>query len=326
MKASIIIPVYNAQKTLGYCLDSVLNQTYQDFEIILVNDGSKDKSQEIIEKYKRKYPSKIKSYKQQNSGIAIARNNGIKYSLGTYLFFIDNDDYIEKDYLQTFISAIEKEKADVVIGGYERIDIANKRVILRKDPIDDISTKYAFLAPWGRVYKKEALVKHNIKFLDFSVGEDIYLNILVNLKLKVQIISYNGYRWVFNKSSLSNTKQRCLEKKERFLPLLVKIYNDTKDIKKDKEEKALLEYFFLKTCIFYLLHSGRNTEYKELKKARDEAFKWILKTFPTYRKNIHISLLKPKGERFSTRAVVCIFIFLQKLHLDTMFLWIYSKF
>lgn len=324
-KASIVIPVYNAEKTLSYCLDSVLNQTYQDFEIILVNDGSTDNSQKIIEKYKKRYPSKIKSYTQKNSGIATTRNNGIKYSSGKYIFFMDNDDYIDEKYIETFVTAIENFDVDMVVGGYQRIDLDRNKILFKRDALDSNWTKYMILAPWARVYKKESLIKNNLRFLDINIGEDIYMNVLANLKLKVKTINYNGYRWVFNKTSVSNSKQKGFKKTIDFLPLLNHVYTDTKKINKTEEESLLLELCFLKTCIYYLLHSGKGVEYLKMKETKDEIFEWLRTHFPNYKKNKYISPFTPKGESFSTRIVIWMYVLLQKLHLENAFLWIYSK-
>lgn len=324
-KTSIIIPVYNAEKTLPYCLDSILKQTYQDYEIILINDGSKDRSQEIIEKYKKDYPDKIVSYTQKNSGIAKTRNRGIQLSKGKYLFFIDNDDYIEKDYIEKFIKSIEKSNADVVIGGYKRFDLERNRVIFQREATDTTWAKYMMLAPWARVYRKESLIKNNLEFLDSNIGEDIYLNVLANLKLDVRTLNYNGYYWVYNTTSVSNTKQKGLKKTTNFLPLLSKIYNDSKSFKITEEDRKELEYFFLKTCIHYLLYSGKGVNYKRLKETKDEAFNWLKESYPSYRNNPLISPFSPKGEAFSTRTIVWIYVLLQKLHLENAFLWVYSK-
>ena len=323
-KASIIIPVYNAEKTISYCLDSILNQTYQDFEIILVNDGSVDKSQEIIEKYKKKYPNKIKAYKQKNAGIATTRNNGIKYSSGKYLFFIDNDDYIDPDYVETFVNEIEERKCDVVIGGYRRVTEGGE-VLYQKQPIDSPWSKYMFIAPWGRVYRKEALFKNNIIFLDLNIGEDVGLNINANLKLKVETIPYTGYNWVDKKTSTSNTLHKGMKKNVDFIPLLQKITEYSKSIKISETEASLLEYFIIKTAIYYILHSGRKTEYTTLKTEAKHIFNWIKENYPKYSKNKNISPFRPKGEVLSIKMIVWIYILLQKLHLENAFLWVYSK-
>lgn len=324
MKTSFIIPVYNAEKTLSYCLDSILNQTDQDFEIILVNDGSVDKSQEIIERYKKKYPNKIKAYTQKNSGIATTRNNGIKYSSGKYLFFIDNDDYIDPDYVETFVNEIEERKCDVVIGGYRRVTEEGE-VLYQKQPIDSPWSKYMFITPWGRVYRKDALVKNNISFLNLNIGEDIGLNINTNLKLKVETIPYTGYNWVDKKTSTSNTLHKGMKKNVDFIPLLEKIKEYSKSTKISKIEESLLEYFIVKTAIYYILHSGRKTEYTTLKTEAKHIFNWVRENYPKYSKNKNISPFRPKGEVLSIRMIVWIYIFLQKLHLENTFLWVYSK-
>ncbi len=324
MKTSFIIPVYNAEKTLSYCLDSILNQTDQDFEIILVNDGSVDKSQEIIERYKKKYPNKIKAYTQKNSGIATTRNNGIKYSSGKYLFFIDNDDYIDPDYVETFVNEIEERKCDVVIGGYRRVTEEGK-ILYLKQPIDSPWSKYMFITPWGRVYRKDALVKNNISFLNLNIGEDVGLNINANLKLKVETIPYTGYNWVDKKTSTSNTLHKGMKKNVDFIPLLEKIKEYSKSTKISKIEESLLEYFIVKTAIYYILHSGRKTEYTTLKTEAKHIFNWVRENYPKYSKNKNISPFRPKGEVLSIRMIVWIYIFLQKLHLENTFLWVYSK-
>lgn len=324
MKTSFIIPVYNAEKTLSYCLDSILNQTDQDFEIILVNDGSVDKSQEIIEKYKKKYPNKIKAYTQKNSGIATTRNNGIKYSSGKYLFFIDNDDYIDSDYVETFVNEIEGRKCDVVIGGYRRVTEEGK-ILYQKQPIDSPWSKYMFITPWGRVYRKDALVKNNISFLNLNIGEDVGLNINANLKLKVETIPYTGYNWVDKKTSTSNTLHKGMKKNVDFIPLLEEIKEYSKSTKISKIEESLLEYFIIKTAIYYILHSGRKTEHTILKSEAKQIFNWVRENYPKYSKNKNISPFRPKGEVLSIRMIVWIYILLQKLHLENAFLWVYSK-
>ena len=323
-KLTIIIPVYNAKNTLSYCLDSILNQTYQDFEIILINDGSTDDSQKIIEKYRNKHPSKIKAYTQENSGIANTRNKGIKYSAGEYLFFIDNDDYIDKDYIETFMNGIEKRKCDVLIGGYRRVTEEGK-TLFQKQPVTAPWSKYMFITPWARVYKKKSLVKNNIYFLNLNIGEDIGLNIKANLKLKVETIPYVGYNWVDKKSSTSNTLHKGMKKNVDLIPLLQDISDSKYSIKTSNSEAKLFEYFITKTAIYYILHSGRKAPYNILKAEVRKIFNWITKKYPHYKSNKNISPFKPKGEVTSTKIIIWFYILLQKLHLENAFLWVYSK-
>ena len=113
-KVSIIIPVYNVEKYLKKCLDSVVNQTLKDIEIIVVNDGSPDNSQKIIDEYAKKY-SQIASYTKENGGLSDARNYGIKKSKGKYLAFIDSDDFIDHDMIKKMYNKAVKENLDIVV-------------------------------------------------------------------------------------------------------------------------------------------------------------------------------------------------------------------
>lgn len=116
-KVSIIVPVYNAEKTLCKCLDSLVGQTYRDIEILLINDGSSDNSQKICESYANRF-SEVLLINQNNSGPATARNTGINRARGKYLSFVDADDYVESNMIEEMISVAEDNHAEMVICGY----------------------------------------------------------------------------------------------------------------------------------------------------------------------------------------------------------------
>jgi len=120
-KISIIIPVYNAGKTIEKCVESILHNDYSDCEIILINDGSTDDSWKILEGYGKKYPDRMKIFNQENQGVAKTRNFGISLATAEYVMFIDCDDWIENDYLEKFVTEIETKNLDMVIGGYRRV-------------------------------------------------------------------------------------------------------------------------------------------------------------------------------------------------------------
>ena len=118
-KVSIVLPVYNTGKYLPQCLDSILNQTYQDFELICVNDGSTDNSAQIIEKYILN-DDRIRLITQQNMYCGVARNNGLSIATGKYVIFLDSDDYFENRLLELSLAKAEETAADIVVfGGYE---------------------------------------------------------------------------------------------------------------------------------------------------------------------------------------------------------------
>ena len=320
---SIIIPVYNAEKSLRRCLDSIFEQTYTDYEVIIVNDGSTDNSQRVIDEYKRKYPEKIKAYTQTNSGAAVARNKGMEYASGEYLFFIDNDDYIKKDYMEKYMSEIVKKDVDVVIGGYRRVKL-DGRVMFSKEAIDTPWTKYMMVAPWARVYRAESLKENGIKFLDSNIWEDVYFNMLANFKLRVSTIDYNGYYWVYNPSSFSNTTQKNLNPFVDITKVFTIIKDEVESIGIPEEEREYFEYFFIKACVWYLIHSGKGVEYSSLKKEYERLFNWLQNKFPDYMKNKQIGIFKPKGESFSVRMIVFIFVLLKRMRMQHVLLRILS--
>ena len=121
---SIIIPVYNVEKYLNKCLNSVIEQTYKNIEVILIDDGSTDNSGKICDEY-AKNDIRIKIIHQQNGGVSTARNNGLEHATGKYITFVDSDDYIEKEMIETMAKKIMKKNADIVICGVTDRDEEN---------------------------------------------------------------------------------------------------------------------------------------------------------------------------------------------------------
>ena len=115
VKMSVIVPVYNVEKYIDKCLDSLVNQTLKDIEIIVVNDGSPDNSQEIIDRYVKKYPKKVKSYIKENGGLGSARNLGLEHAKGEYISFVDSDDYLDLNALEEMHALAKKDNSDIVI-------------------------------------------------------------------------------------------------------------------------------------------------------------------------------------------------------------------
>ena len=113
-KVSVIVPFYNVEDYIEKCIKSLLNQTLDDLEIILVNDGSKDNSESIAKKYLNEYPKKIIYLEKENGGLGDARNYGIPYAKGEYIAFIDSDDYVEKDMYEQMLKKAEEEQSDMV--------------------------------------------------------------------------------------------------------------------------------------------------------------------------------------------------------------------
>ena len=177
---SIVIPVYNAEKYIKQCIECVVSQTYDNFEIIIVNDGSTDKSGEIIDYYTKKY-DRIRSFLKQNGGVSSARNYGINIASGDYICFIDADDIIENNYLNILYNALQGI-ADCSVGGFKYINVTKEKEIIvvpLKEEIKNLNNSILdFLdyekPDWqrymvNRLFKMSVIKQHHLKF-----REDIF--------------------------------------------------------------------------------------------------------------------------------------------------------
>lgn len=174
-KISVIIPVYNAEKTLRACVESVLKQEYDDFELILVDDGSKDSSLKICEEYALT-DSRVKVLHKENGGVSSTRNCGIAVAVGEWVTFVDADDYIEPSYF----SEIPMLQADIVIGSYNHVKADRVYTEFCNIPYRDVSFKKVIQsllntsmlrAPWAKFYRRSII--SDIRFPeDMKIGED----------------------------------------------------------------------------------------------------------------------------------------------------------
>ena len=314
-KVSIIIPVYNAEKTIEKCVSSILKQTYKNYEVLLIDDGSSDNSLDVIQKYKKH--ENIKVLTQENHGVAYTRNRGIKEATGDYIMFIDNDDFIDSDYIEKHITAISKENSDIVMSGYRRINVENK--VLHEEKLRDTYwSRFIVTAPWAKVYRRDFLLKNNIEFLSYGIGEDVYFNLLIySFDPKITILNYIGYNWFFNTKSVSNTSQKGLNKNVDILFLLNKI------IEKYDSIDGYLSYYLIRYYIWYLLFSGRNANKKDFILEYNRIKMWyndnkISLKFSPFSKKID-------GETLKNRIIVFVFLALEKMHLIGLFAKFYCK-
>lgn len=182
---SVIVPVYNASSQLPRCIESILNQTYQDFELLLMDDGSSDNSLQICQDYEAR-DSRIRVYTHKNSGVSVTRNWGISLARGQYVEFADSDDYLRENALETLLSALEAENADLSMCGLSEIgpngEVQNipriqKTVALEnlEQEYPEIFERYLLNSPCNKLYKKEKIQKGFPENL--SMGEDLLFNL-----------------------------------------------------------------------------------------------------------------------------------------------------
>lgn len=219
MKFSIIVPVYNVEKYIEKCLSSILNQSYVNYEVIIVNDGTKDNSQSIIDTFVSK-DSRFKSYVKDNGGLSDARNFGVSKAKGDYLLFIDSDDYIEKDLLKLLNNTILNNHADIIRYNLNVVD-ENYNLILKNSDIrlsgnkKNNILKNKFVEPaWLYAYKVDFFKSNQFQFPKGKIHEDFYLTLLILDKAKsVDILNYNGYNYVQRENSIMSNKDYSKIKK-----------------------------------------------------------------------------------------------------------------
>ena len=312
---SVIIPVYNAQDGIKRCVDSLLNQSFKNFEIILLNDGSKDNSLNILKEYELKY-SFVRVIDKQNEGVAVTRNKGILLAEGEYIMFMDNDDFVDSDYIETFYQAIHEKNLDLVIGGYKRVNQDNQ-IIFSQDIQQSEWSKYIIMAPWAKVYRTEFLKTNNLEFFDYGIGEDIIFNLAAYKTTdKIGLLDYKGYNWYYNNQSISNTSQRGFSPKIDILVLFSKIL----ELGKPSE---LVVYYLKRYYVWYLLFSGKSSSDQEFIHQYIRIKEWL-------KENKLISTISPlskkvQGERFQTKISLIVFLSLEKLKLVPLFAKIYCK-
>ena len=279
-KYSIVIPVYNVEKYIKRCLDSVFNQTEKDFEVIVINDGTKDNSMDIVKKYD------VVIINQKNLGLSEARNNGVKKAKGEYLIFLDSDDYWDKDLLKNISKSLDN-KPDLVRFQvqevFEESDKKNKyeeKVFFSKsgETAFNIISSYHFVEnAWCYAIKREYYLKERFEFKKGMMHEDFGLMPLIILKAScVNSISYVGYNYFQRNGSIMSdlnydkTKKKVSDFYNQYLSLI-------NDVDKTKLNKEVFKSFCANSVILKICEL-KNPEYKEYKNKlkKDKVFDNLL--------------------------------------------------
>lgn len=199
-KISVIVPIYNAQKYLEKCLKSLEIQTFRDYEVVLVNDGSKDESEKIIQKFLKN--KKFIYFKKENGGVSSARNFGIEHATGDYITFVDADDTVTNDYLELLYNTCKEKKVDISIGAFER----NYKEKTTFNPVYQENVEmFCFSAPWGKLYKKSVIEEYQLEFPKKLWYEDLYFTTCALLVGTYAVINKNIYHYYQNETSLVHT-------------------------------------------------------------------------------------------------------------------------
>ncbi|GMR70960.1 hypothetical protein NUITMVRA1_16380 [Aerococcus viridans] len=248
-KVSIIVPIYNVMNQLQKCLISIMNQTFEDFEVLLLNDGSTDESGEIAKKFS-KNNSKITYVEHKNMGLGPTRNRGIELAKGDYLMFVDSDDFLEVDAVKNLYESIIKYNSDVACGNLrfyfdnEKLNYfngyieENKFVDLTNMSLRNFSKEYYLSRVYSynavdKMYRKEFIKKHNIVFGDNRMvfAEDNYFQIQIILKRPT--ISFTNklvYNYYQRSNSIMNSfKPNLIERQMNMISILDEMNNNKRD-------------------------------------------------------------------------------------------------
>ena len=285
IKVSIIMPVFNAENYIQKSIKSLLNQTLKEIEIIIVNDGSEDKSKEIIKKYEEKYPDKIKYLEKENGGAADARNYALKYAKGEYIAFLDADDYVELDMYEKMYNKAQEENSSIVECDFyweyphkKKLDTGiiynNKKEMLL----------FARVIPWNKLIKRNILESNEILFPKGLRYEDVEFTYkLVPYCEKVSFVKEPLVHYVQRKTSVS---YEFNERTRDIFAVLDNVINYYKANLLYDDYETQLEYIYTR----YLLCSslGRIVKIKD-KKLREkilyETWKNLNEKFPKWKQN-----------------------------------------
>ncbi|WP_148630488.1 glycosyltransferase [Bacillus sp. E214] len=249
-KMSIVVPVYNVEKYLDKCIQSLIDQTYKDIEIILVNDGSPDNCPQICESYEKRDPRVITIHKE-NGGLSDARNAGLKTATGEYILFVDSDDFIELNTCEMFVKVISNKRPDIIVGNAKRIEENhtspmchnvnnNGQILTGEDYLKrELKKGNMYMAAWLNLYKRDFLIINNLEFEVGLLHEDEHFTPRAFLKAKKVLgTDITFYNYLIRAGSITNQKGK-IKNAEHIIKIckeLERLYSEIKD----NELKSLL--------------------------------------------------------------------------------------
>jgi len=280
---SIIIPAYNAEKYIEKCLDSIINQTKKELEIIVVNDGSTDNTESIVKNYKDK---RIKYFKNKNQGIGKTRNFGIEKATGKYIMFIDSDDYIEKNECEELYCKAENNNLDIVICDFYKVYDSGEIEQIHTPNFNDSSLKdnpniiTEYLCPWAKLYNRKMIIDNNIKFVENLKYEDapFVIKALCTAKKIGKVDECLNYYLIHGNSETTVRDRRCFD--------ILKIIDIIRKETKDKEYlKDKIDKLTVRIITNYTIQQRMQKDKKIGMEFIDKAFEYLEREIPNYKDN-----------------------------------------
>ena len=294
-KLSIIVPVYGVEKYIDKCLNSLVKQSLKEIEIIVVNDGTKDNSQKIIDKYVKKYPDKIKSYIKENGGQGSARNYGLEKANGEYIGYVDSDDFVEKDMYKKLYNKAKENNYDIVVCGNYNVseDYQNKNIdtFINNYNTDLENIFFGKMAVWNKIYKRDILIKNKLEFKEKVWYEDLAFTLKAIMNSNTfAFIDEPLYDYLIREGSTMNNSnvQRNLEILDAFNDILSYIQHNKKEEYFSKIEFLAIDHIYI-SAIVRVLKAEADDKVK--RETINKLVDYINKKFPNYKNNKYINTL-----------------------------------
>ena len=292
---SVIVPFYNVENYIEKCLETLVNQNLEDIEIILVNDGSKDRSKIIVDKFLKQYPEKIVYLEKENGGLSDARNYAIPHAKGEYIAFLDSDDYVEKTMYKDMYELAKKENSDMVeCDFYWEYPDKNKRkedkgVIYngKKEMLEKVR-----VVAWNKLIKKEILEKSGVLFPKGLRYEDVEFTYkLVPYLDKVSFLKKPCIHYIQREGSISKNQNERNKEIFQVLDNVIKFYkeNNLYDEYKDELEYVYVRYAFCSSLLRIVKIKDENIQSELL----ELTWRKVNETFPNWKQN---TVLKSKKD------------------------------
>lgn len=289
---SIIIPIFNMEKYLAKCLESVFQQTFSSFEVIAINDGSTDKSESIIDSFSQEYPNRITKINKENGGLASARNCAFDLVQGKYVTFLDADDYLAPDYLKTLVEKAELDALDMVCSGQHKVTEDGEVLKTIKYRVVNGQCLQRRLNISGKLYRTEYVMENDIHFPEGKEYEDNSFNLqAMFLSDKVGFLEYEGYYQVVHEGSITSKPIRADRLPfEEWEAVVARVRSENER----NADIELFDFTFMSLVTYLLMVRCRGREYLENKEgytASDTAVivkriqAMVVELFPDYMKN-----------------------------------------
>ena len=294
-QVSVIVPVYNTEKYLRRCLESLVHQTLKDLEILMVDDGSTDHSPEILSEFENNYPGRVRVIRKENGGQASARNLGIRECIGNYVGFVDSDDYVDAAMYEEMLRAALADNCDMVECSYHYIqekDGQQKELATRGNIRQYRDRKDMFIdpmtCPWNKLIRREILLREGMEFPEGRIYEDTAFCIkLIPYLQRETYVDRPFVSYILRETSTMNANKS--KKVADIFPVLQNILDFYRERGFYEEYRQELEYFCVKILLCSSLSRiGRVPDARLRKDLLDQTFAFLQEHFPDYRTNPYV--------------------------------------